>query len=132
MYGAELWQHVWNGWPGAFCLKCGSPDPMEIAIGAPLFEPYEERWYSLRSYALVKLLQQCHPPSAMKIEKLLTELYAICDSIYEIETFDDFIVIEKSKPVILRPTMTRILSVDEMEVIERSGQYEFFKRGMDS
>ena len=24
--------HHWSGWPGAICLKCGSEDPMEIAL----------------------------------------------------------------------------------------------------
>jgi hypothetical protein len=25
-------QHHWSGWPGAFCLKCHSEDPIEIAL----------------------------------------------------------------------------------------------------
>lgn len=24
--------HRWSGWPGAFCLDCGSDDPMENAL----------------------------------------------------------------------------------------------------
>lgn len=26
-------QHRWSGWPGAFCLDCGEPDPAEQCIG---------------------------------------------------------------------------------------------------
>lgn len=25
--------HRFSGWPGAWCLDCGSPDPFEIALG---------------------------------------------------------------------------------------------------
>lgn len=25
-------KHHWSGWPGAFCLKCGSEDPCEVAL----------------------------------------------------------------------------------------------------
>lgn len=24
--------HRWSGWPGAWCLDCGDPDPMELAL----------------------------------------------------------------------------------------------------
>lgn len=24
--------HQWSGWPGAYCLKCGTEDPLESAI----------------------------------------------------------------------------------------------------
>lgn len=24
--------HVWSGWPGAYCLNCGCEDPCEIAL----------------------------------------------------------------------------------------------------
>lgn len=27
-------QHRWSGWPGAFCLDCGSGDPFEEALAA--------------------------------------------------------------------------------------------------
>ncbi len=25
-------EHRWSGWPGAWCLDCGVPDPMEICL----------------------------------------------------------------------------------------------------
>jgi len=25
--------HRFSGWPGAWCLDCGSPDPYEVALG---------------------------------------------------------------------------------------------------
>lgn len=31
--------HHWSGWPGAFCMKCGCEDPMEVALGDGLWEP---------------------------------------------------------------------------------------------
>lgn len=31
--------HKWSGWPGAFCLKCGSEDPTENAIGLGWLDP---------------------------------------------------------------------------------------------
>ena len=27
--------HRWSGWPGAYCLNCGTEDPMESAISCP-------------------------------------------------------------------------------------------------
>lgn len=27
-------KHHWSGWPGAFCLKCFSEDPIEMALAA--------------------------------------------------------------------------------------------------
>lgn len=33
-------EHRWSGWPGAFCLDCGAPDPTEMALadGALYFD----------------------------------------------------------------------------------------------
>jgi hypothetical protein len=25
-------KHRWSGWPGAYCIDCGCPDPMEEAL----------------------------------------------------------------------------------------------------
>ena len=36
--------HRWTGWPGAHCMKCGSEDYMELAIGEGWFEPFTEKW----------------------------------------------------------------------------------------
>ena len=31
----EGYNHRWSGWPGAYCLKCGSDDPIESALACP-------------------------------------------------------------------------------------------------
>ena len=36
--------HRWSGWPGAHCMKCGSEDLIELAIGAGYFDPFSEKW----------------------------------------------------------------------------------------
>lgn len=35
--------HHWSGWPGAFCLKCGSEDPYEIALADGEIE-FDQDW----------------------------------------------------------------------------------------
>lgn len=25
-------EHWWSGWPGAYCMKCGSGDPQELCL----------------------------------------------------------------------------------------------------
>jgi len=40
----EVKEHHWSGWPGAFCLDCGTEDPMEIAIATNYFDPYKGKW----------------------------------------------------------------------------------------
>jgi hypothetical protein len=30
--GAKVTGHQWSGWPGAFCLRCGSGQVLEIAL----------------------------------------------------------------------------------------------------
>lgn len=39
-------QHRWSGWPGAYCMKCGSDDSMEVAIGLGYFDPFNNKWDS--------------------------------------------------------------------------------------
>ena len=33
LHGEPLDEHFWSGWPGAFCLKCGSEDKNELCLG---------------------------------------------------------------------------------------------------
>ncbi len=40
------YSHWWSGWPGAFCLKCGVDDLMELAIGLCIYDPYTDTWES--------------------------------------------------------------------------------------
>lgn len=37
-------KHRWSGWPGAYCLKCGTTDPMEYAIGMNWYNPHTSKW----------------------------------------------------------------------------------------
>lgn len=36
--------HRWSGWPGAYCLDCGSEDPLENALGLGWFDPVRDTW----------------------------------------------------------------------------------------
>lgn len=38
--------HRWSGWPGAWCLDCGTSDQMELAICDGLYDPCEDKWVS--------------------------------------------------------------------------------------
>jgi len=40
------YKHRWSGWPGAFCLKCGVEDLMEVAIGCSYYDPFTDTWKS--------------------------------------------------------------------------------------
>lgn len=33
-------EHNWSGWPGAYCLSCGAPDPAEDALGHDCLAAY--------------------------------------------------------------------------------------------
>lgn len=39
-------QHHWSGWPGAYCLHCGRPDPMELALAYNVYDPDTNTWKS--------------------------------------------------------------------------------------
>lgn len=36
--------HKWSGWPGAYCLKCGAGQALEVAIAEGWYDPYEDTW----------------------------------------------------------------------------------------
>lgn len=36
--------HKWSGWPGAYCLLCGSEDPIEIALADNWYDPLTNTW----------------------------------------------------------------------------------------
>lgn len=55
--------HRWSGWPGAWCLDCGSSDPVEaglsgltILVGEECAEPHSHRhdpyWAQLQNPAI--------------------------------------------------------------------------------
>lgn len=37
-------EHHWSGWPGAYCIDCGSDDPMENALADNLYDAWEGKW----------------------------------------------------------------------------------------
>ena len=43
-YNIVMGNHRWSGWPGAFCMYCGSNDPMEYAIANNWYDPFENKW----------------------------------------------------------------------------------------
>lgn len=38
------YSHRYSGWPGAYCLSCGSEDPMEIALADNWYDPLTDTW----------------------------------------------------------------------------------------
>ena len=36
--------HRWSGWPGAYCLKCGSEHALENAIGLNWYDPFTDKF----------------------------------------------------------------------------------------
>lgn len=56
---AEKPGHWWSGWPGAYCLKCGSEDPMEIAIADNWYDPFTDQWDTPEHKAQVQAANLC-------------------------------------------------------------------------
>jgi len=52
--------HRWTGWPGAHCMKCGSEDPMEYAIGTGQFDPFTEKWDTPEHKEEYEKYKYCH------------------------------------------------------------------------
>lgn len=38
--------HYWSGWPGAFCLKCGEENLLDLAIAEGVYDPHLDIWTS--------------------------------------------------------------------------------------
>jgi len=51
--------HLWSGWPGAYCLRCGAGQVLEIALGegwlSPGYDQMDDKWRSEDHKALVDL-----------------------------------------------------------------------------
>lgn len=66
------YSHKWSGWPGAYCLKCGTQDPYEIAIADGWIDfvensddptgEYLQKWDTKEHETLVEQLNICHHP----------------------------------------------------------------------
>lgn len=52
-------EHKWSGWPGAYCLKCGREDPVEIAIADNWLDPYTGEWLKPQYERAVKAALIC-------------------------------------------------------------------------
>jgi hypothetical protein len=39
-------EHVWSGWPGAYCLKCGAEDALENALGMGWYDSHTDSFIS--------------------------------------------------------------------------------------
>lgn len=37
-------EHWWSGWPGAWCMKCGSEDKVEVCLGGCECPCHEAFW----------------------------------------------------------------------------------------
>ncbi len=51
--------HHWSGWPGAYCMKCGTEDPMEIAVADGDYDPYEDKWASEEKHEVAMKANIC-------------------------------------------------------------------------
>ncbi len=43
-------QHNFSGWPGAYCLLCGSPDANEICLGGCECPCHDQFWWEYGEY----------------------------------------------------------------------------------
>ena len=44
LHGEATTSHWWSGWPGAYCMKCGDDDLMEICLGGCKCSCHDEFW----------------------------------------------------------------------------------------
>jgi len=45
LHGEKFIEHWWSGWPGAFCMKCGTEDVMETCLADSCYCPcHEDFW----------------------------------------------------------------------------------------
>lgn len=59
--------HHWSGWPGAYCLHCGSEDPMEIANADNEYDAWESTWRTEEARQRFEILSVCHAqPEALE------------------------------------------------------------------
>jgi len=50
LHGEKLTEHWWSGWPGAYCMKCGSEDKDELCIGGCNCSCHDEFWKGYEEY----------------------------------------------------------------------------------
>ena len=36
--------HIWSGWPGASCLRCGADHALELAMADGWYDPMSDTW----------------------------------------------------------------------------------------
>lgn len=64
---SESSRHHWSGWPGAYCLDCGSEDPMEIAITDNVYDPIANKWATAQDYLSVLEKSVCQASQLSEI-----------------------------------------------------------------
>jgi hypothetical protein len=94
LHGEPVTDHWWNGWPGAFCLKCGSEDKVELCIGNICKCPCHDDFW--RDYDMATLVGAIVDGCLMGLESGLPEnqLSAYIKANYKGEVEDQ--VIEKA------------------------------------
>jgi hypothetical protein len=38
--------HIWSGWPGAYCFRCGAEHALELAVADGWYDPAADAWDS--------------------------------------------------------------------------------------
>lgn len=51
LHSEPLASHWWSGWPGAYCMKCGDEDKMEICLAGCLCHCHTAFWEEYAKYA---------------------------------------------------------------------------------
>jgi hypothetical protein len=64
--------HKWSGWPGAYCLRCGSEDPLEIALADGWYDPYTDTWDTEEHRQLCIEANKC--PMMIAKQKLIQDI----------------------------------------------------------
>lgn len=54
LHNERIGEHWWSGWPGAFCMKCGSSDPMGQCLADSCHCPCHDEVWDRRSEAARK------------------------------------------------------------------------------
>ncbi len=59
--------HRWSGWPGAWCLDCGTEDPFEQAIADRVLDPYTSIWSDpKRETVAMAIMRECKEPGSKR------------------------------------------------------------------
>ena len=77
-------KHRWSGWPGAYCMICGFPDLLEIAIGKGDFDPggpnpdgsdFPSKWIGKDMEEIYKAMASDCPAEIRKTNAIMSFAY---------------------------------------------------------